>query len=319
MNALVIVLFIVGLALIAKGGDWFADGAIAIADHTGVPKALIGATLVSLATTMPEVVVSVVAVTSGSPETSVGNAIGSVIANVGLILAAAVLIHPLRGEGQAARVQVGSLIAVVLVLIVVARDLSISRNNGILLLLLMGAYFAIQLRIARQGGKENHPETASALDAPRDPGSKSMRRQIVLFVVGAVVVIVGSRLVVDNGISIARYLGIPELIVGLTLVSVGTSLPELVTSVTAALKRHTDLAAGNVLGASVLNVVFVLPVAALVQPLSLNVQTLRLDIPVALALIAVLAATLAWRGSVSRWVGGGMLAAYGAYVIYLFT
>lgn len=310
-----VALFALGLLVIAKGGGWFADGAVGVAAKTGVPKIVIGATLMSMATTLPEFTVSFIASLEGNSATAVGNAIGSTICNVGLILAIAVLIHPLKQ----AKIDLGPLIVALTALLLVgflASDYLITRVDAVVLLVLLAAFLSWQLRrilaMRRSGSAHNQDDAVDSL------AQMPIKRSLGLFAVGAVATVLGSRLVVANGIELARAMGVSELVIGLTLVSIGTSLPEFVASVTAARRGYTDLATGNILGANLFNLAWVLPGAALVRELPLDPQMLRIDLPVSLLLMASVGLGLV-RGSLRRGWGIAALVVYSGYLVYLFT
>lgn len=306
-----LILFALGLLAIIKGGDWFADSAIWFASYTKLPRVLIGATIVSLATTMPEFTVSLIASLSGSPDTAVGNAVGSTVANMGLILALAALIHPIVIKSRGFRINTVLMLAAAALIWILGRDKVLSAGDGVLLLLATLAYLGYQYWTAK-GGSEKAQEDGV------QPNRADLPKNVGLFLLGAVLVVVGSRLVVNNGVILAQLLGVPEIVIALTLISVGTSLPELVTAITAARKGHPDLSAGNIIGANILDFTWVLGGAALASPLPILDQTLRMDLPVSFLFGLVLLITFsARRHRMGRGIAIGLLAAYVLYVIRL--
>ena len=305
MNAL---MFLLGMAVIAKGADWFTDSSVSIAEVTHVPKAMIGATIVSLATTFPEFSVSLTAALSHQPQTAIGNAVGSTICNIGLILATVVLVRPMLIERGAVRAQGGFMIAAGAGIILLTLRGTLSRAGGLVLVAGLAAYVWFSVRGAlshRRSQRSQEPQAA----APKPLG-----REIRLFLLGAVCVVLGSVLLVKNAKILAEWLQVPELIIGLTLVAVGTSLPEYVTAVTATLKGHSELGVGNVIGANILNLVWVLGASALVRPLHLAHQTRVLDLPVMLLIMVLLVVMIATGSRLRRWEGAVLL---GVYVLYL--
>jgi len=305
------ILFVLGLLAIIKGGDWFADSSIWFASYTRLPRVLIGATIVSLATTVPEFTVSLIASLSGSPDTAVGNAVGSTVANMGLILALAALIHPIVITTRGFRINTVLMLAAALLIWLLGRDRTLSAGDGALLLVATLAYLGYQYWTAKNGDvtADEYVVRPSQADLPKNVG---------LFLLGAVLVVVGSRLVVNNGVRLAELLGVPEMVIALTLVSVGTSLPELVTAITAARKGHPDLSAGNILGANILDFTWVLSGAALASPVPIQEQTLHLDLPVSFLFgLVILVAFSMPRHRMGRGVALGMLAAYALYVARL--
>lgn len=309
-----IVLFVLGLLAIIKGGDWFADSSIWFASYTKLPRVLIGATIVSLATTMPEFTVSLIASLSGSPDTAVGNAVGSTIANIGLIMALAALIHPIVIKTRGFRINTVLMLAAAVLVWILGRDKVLSAGDGVVLLLATLAYLGYQYWTAKGGG--DTPDEDEDDDA--QPNRADLPKNVGFFLLGAVLVVVGSRLVVDNGVTLAELLGVPEIVIALTLVSVGTSLPELVTAITAARKGHPDLSAGNIIGANILAFTWVLSGAALASPVPILDQTLRMDLPISFLFgLAVLITFSVRRHRMGRGIALGILALYALYVIRL--
>lgn len=302
--------FVLGVLLITKGADWFTDGAVGVARVTGIPKVVVGATLVSLATTAPEFSVSVAAAWLGHPATSVGNAVGSTICNLGLILAAAALIAPVALDWKDVAPRGAFMIGLGVLLVLLARDAELDRTEGLALFALVPLYLWFGARRAKR------EKGADSGDAGEAAGGRGVGPP---FAAGALLVVAGSVLLVQNAAHLARAMGVPELVIGLTLVAVGTSLPELVTAVSASLRGHGDIAVGNVIGANVLNVAWVLGGASLVAPLGIDRQSFVLDFPVMLLMMALFAA-IAWRRrGVGRGAGLVLLCAYLCYLFLMFA
>lgn len=262
-------LFVLGLLLVLKGGDLFVDSSIAIAARLKIPRIVIGGTIVSLATTAPELVVSTTASYMGDAGIALGNAVGSAIANIGLIVGIAAILAPIVIDiADFRRRALWMLLSAVLVL-VFSWDFDLGRGSGIILFALAILYLslncirAIMERKKDEGGLENESSEKSI----------SLRKSIIMFFFGAVLVIVGSKLLVNSGIAIAEALKIPSLIIGLTAIAVGTSLPELVTAITSAKKNVADLSIGNIMGANVLNLTFITGASAIIRPLTIDLFT----------------------------------------------
>lgn len=319
--------FCIGLAVIIKGGDWFVEAAVWMADATGIPKVVIGGTVVSLATTLPEFFVSSIAAARGHAEMAVGNAVGSVICNTGLILALSVFFSPIKFDRKLFLVR--SLLAVVSLgtFWALGIDKQVDRGEALLLVGLLVLYIAVNLVQINRRAREGSSMTSGESD-------RRIQREIAKFIGGSLFIVAGARLLVDNGTLLAFALGIPEGIVSLTLIALGTSLPELATAVTALSKGHKSIAVGNVLGANTLNMTFVLGLSALFsekglvlasRPLQLfgrtweaAAQTLVVDLPAALGLSGLVLAVGMFSGGLGRKTGGSLLALYMAYLALLY-
>lgn len=311
---LIAVIFLGGVILIVKGGDWFVDAASWIAEVSGIPKLIVGATIVSLATTLPEMLVSAMASLQGKTDMAVGNAVGSVTANLGLIMAVSVICMPVRiRRGDYLLKSVLMLLAAGLVA-AGGRAGAVGLGHSVLLLAVFALFLYENLRCAyrslRCGGAG---DMSIFRPAPR---KREIALQCVKFTVGAAAVLVGADLLVDSGSALARLAGVSERMIGVTIVAVGTSLPELVTTVTAIAKRQSALSIGNILGANILDLTLILPVSALVSGKALPISPVSaaLDLPACLlvGILAVVPAMLSAR--FRRWQGAAMLAVYGAYL-----
>lgn len=282
--------------MIIPGANLFTGAAPDLARRTGLPPVVIGATVVSLATTLPELSVSVYSAVKGLPGIAVGNVVGSSIFNLGAILGVAALICPMAAGTGGLRREGLSLLAAGALFALVAGDGSVSRLEGLALLAVLAWY------------------VRGAAAAKGTPAPSSGRAPLARFLLGAAAVIGGSRLVVDAAADLARRFGIPEVIVGLTIVAAGTSLPEFVTAVVCGLRGKSDLGLGNLIGATLLNLTLVTGGAALARPLSVSPAGLRLDI---LFLFAVAGVALAagMRGLVGRGTGLVLVAAYLLYLL----
>lgn len=308
--ALTVFLFALGVLLIVKGGDWFVDSAVWIAEVTGVPHFIIGATIVSLATTLPEMIVSVMAAIDGKVDMAVGNAVGSVTANTGLILAISVLCIPgIVQRKQFNRKAVLLLLSVVVLLILSALN-RVDLGFSLILVALFLLYLADNVRSAKA-------ETAGQNRASFQ--KKELPKRLLFFALGIAGIVIGARLLVDNGSALARLMGVPENIIGLTFVAIGTSLPELVTTITAILKKQSSLSVGNIVGANIIDISLILPVCTAVYggTLPVNPQTFTLDLPVCLAVTSLALIPTMVTGKFRRWQGAALLVVYLAYLMVM--
>lgn len=309
-----IILFSVGLVCLIKGGDWFVDGAVHIAHRFRLPELLIGATVVSIGTTLPEVMVSATSALGGHGEIAYGNAIGSVICNAALIAAITITARPGRTDPKTLRTPVFFFFAAAALYAGVAYTTGyFSRWIGIALLLLFLFYMAVTIRQIKN--------TAAAASSGGNSAEGSALRDAGLLAVGAGLIAVGAKLLVDNGILIAQALGVPESVIALTFIALGTSLPELVTAITSLAKGHGSLSLGNIVGANLFNLVLVsgvsVTLAPFVVPQSASIAgknaSLVLDLPVMLLVMLVLTVPALVRGKLSRGQGIALLAIYAAF------
>lgn len=325
-----VLLFIVGLVLLIKGGDWFVDGSTGIAHRFGVPELLIGATVVSIGTTLPEVMVSATSALSGHGEMAYGNAIGSIICNTALIAALTIAIRPGKVDRGALKLPVIFFFGAAAIYVGVAYAAgAFSRVVGGVLLAIFACYIALSIWNLRKQTADVNPaaEEASAEDAiPQASSAKTLVKDILLLVIGAALIAVGADLLVDNGTIIAEKLGVPESVIALTFIALGTSLPELVTAITALVKGHSALSLGNIIGANLFNLVLVSGVSTLLSPFSLPVSkvvmgmnaSLVVDIPVMLCVMALLVVPALIRGKLARWQGILLLGIYAAFSVSQF-
>ena len=314
-----VLLFIVGLLFLIKGGDWFVDGASALARRFHLPELLIGATVVSIGTTLPEVMVSTMSALSGHGEIAYGNAIGSVICNAALIAAITIAVRPGRVDPKTLKTPVAFFFAAAAIYCIAAYVFGrFTRVMGIIMLAVFVAYMAanvLQMKNTPAGEQE-----ASEEEMP-------LAKTLILLVLGAVLIAVGANLLVDNGTLIAQALGVPESVIALTFVALGTSLPELVTAVTSLAKGHSDLSLGNVVGANVFNLVLVSGMSVTLAPFTIPQSatlfginsSLVLDLPVMLAVMLILTVPALVKGKLNRAQGILLLAIYAAFCAVQFT
>jgi cation:H+ antiporter len=305
-----------GLVLLFLGGSALVRGAVSVARRAGLSPLVIGLTLVGFGTSMPELLTSVDAALAGSPGIALGNVVGSNIANILLVLGLAALIYPMRVSSVAFRRDGALVMAASLICVGVFFVGEVGRVIGLLLLGLLAAYIVLMYREESKSGVGTAAHQAADSDKGRARPDK-LWIGIVALIGGIALTMAGARLMVGSSIALAEIAGLSETVIGLTIVAVGTSLPELVTSVVAAYRREADIALGNVIGSNVFNVLGILGVTVIVQPLTVPAELLGLDVWVMLAatVVLVIFAVSAWR--ISRWEGAVLLGAYGAYVGYL--
>ncbi len=313
--ALVIFLFLVGIVFIVKGGDYFVDAASWIAEVSGIPKLIIGATIVSLATTLPEMLVSVMAAAQGKVDMAIGNAVGSVTANIGLIMAISVLCMP----GKAKRkdyLRKSVLMLAAAMLVVLSGFLG---QMGIAVAIVMIVIFAIFMGdniLQAKSSMTTRTDSTREIERPR-PRRREIIVNIIKFAVGTIGIVWGADLLVDNGSELARFIGISERIIGVTVIAVGTSLPELITTITAIVKKESSLSVGNILGADIIDLTLILPVSALVsgQALPIASASAVLDLPACLLVGGVALIPTMFTQKFTKVQGVLLLSIYVVYMV----
>ncbi len=305
----------VGVAGLYLGGNWLVSGASRLARSLGVSALVVGLTVVAIGTSAPELLVSVSAALSGVSDIALGNVIGSNIANIGLILGISGLIYPISVHVTLLRREIPIMIMIAFAAYVLLSDGTVSRTDGLILLAAMVAFLTFVALSARkeQNIKHNIPEDEE--DAQFNPQSINRARELGRVGLGIVVLVLGAQFTVDNATNIARAIGISELVIGVTLVAVGTSLPELVTSVMAALKRESDIAIGNVVGSNIFNIVAILGTTAAIQPMNVQPQIIAFDGWVMLG-FSLLVLPFALNRRLERLEAFAFLGAYAVYVAY---
>ncbi|MBQ8556857.1 MAG: calcium/sodium antiporter [Clostridia bacterium] len=316
-----ILLFVLGLVLLIKGGDWFVDGATGIAHRFHIPELLIGATVVSVGTTLPEVMVSATSAVSGHGEIAYGNAIGSIICNTALIAAIIMAIRPAKVDKKAFLLPVLFFFGAAAFYVGVAVTTGyFSRWVGVILLAVFAAYMALLVREALKA-----PNQRAEVDEPHE--QREFGKDVLLLVMGAVLIAIGARLLVDNGTLIAQALGVPESVIALTFVALGTSLPELVTAITSLVKGHGALSLGNIIGANLFNLVLVSGVSVVLSPFAIPAgkmvggvnASLAVDIPVMFLVMGLMTIPALVKGRLSRWQGVALLGIYAAFCVFQFV
>jgi cation:H+ antiporter len=331
---------LLGLVLLVAGGELLVRGASGLATRIGMSSLVVGLTVVAFATSAPELAVTLGAVMGGEPGLAVGNVVGSSIANVLMILGSSAIILPLLVKVQLVRIDIPFMAALSVLFLLLAIDGGFSRVDGLILLVLLVLYIAVAIILSRRDGHVDDLRgpgasiaTASAgrvgqtarktgdtmTEAVEDVEARgSIGRDVVLVLIGVALLVVGANILVKGATGIATAFGVSDLIVGLTVVAIGTSLPELATSIVAVRRGQRDLAVGNVVGSNIFNIGAVAGMAAMISPTGLPVpeSALALDIPLMIAASVVLL-PLAFTGSViARWEGGLLVALYVSYLLY---
>ncbi len=320
-----VLLFFVGFALLIKGGDWFVDGSVGIARRFHLPELLIGATIVSIGTTLPEVMVSTQAAMQGNAGISYGNAIGSIICNTSLIAAITVSVSPGKVQPKSFILPTAFFFAAALSYAGVAWTLGrFTRWMGLLYL----AVFAVYMVLSVAQMKKNPALAEEGGEEASDAKERSFAIELLLLVVGAVAIALGARFLVDNGTKIAAALGVPDSVIGLTMVALGTSLPELITAITSLMKGHGSLSLGNIIGANLFNIVLVSGASIAISPFAIPAEktvlgginsSLVIDLPIMLAVMAILCLPALKKGELKRWQGITLLCIYAAFTVYQFV
>lgn len=294
----------IGFVMLVKGSDWFVDGASSIATKFGIPQLVIGLTIVAMGTSAPEAAVSITAAFHGNADITIGNIVGSNILNILIILGICGLISPMIVQKSSILVDIPVTIAITLVLLWLGWDGTISRVDGIILQLLFFAYLAY-LFISMKKNK-------NASDSCEVPREMPVVKSLIFLVVGLVVIVLGSRFAVDAASAIARILGLSERFIGLTIVALGTSLPELFTSAMAALKKNSDIAIGNIVGSNIFNILMVVGLSGLIIPVPF-VADFRFDTIVAVYAAVLLLVLALPKRKLFRLSGLLMLISYAVY------
>lgn len=316
-----VLFFALGLVLLIKGGDWFVDGATGIARRFRLPDIIVGATVVSIGTTLPEVMVSTTGALLGQGAMAYGNAIGSIICNTALIAAISVTCNPGLVNVKTMKMPVFFFFTSAAVYCLAAYGLgTFPRWMGIIMLAIFVVYLIANVRQGLRYPEETAQEAESAT-APR-----SLSMELVLLVIGAALIAYGANLLVEHGTIIAQKLGVPETVIALTFVALGTSLPELITTITSLKKGHASLGIGNVIGANVFNLVLVSGMAVTIAPFDVPVgklllgqnASLVLDIPLMLLVMLLLTVPALTKKRLSRWQGITLLCIYAAFCAFQF-
>ena len=298
-------LLLVGFILLLKGADFFVDGSSSIAKILRVPSIVIGLTIVAMGTSAPETAVSITAGLAGNSDLSLGNIVGSNIFNLLMVIGVSALLRPITTPKDMLKRDLWWNIAVSAGLVILLLDFKLSRLEGILLLIGMAAYLFVVIRGALR--ERTDAESIRTLSVPRS----------ILYIIGGLIAIIfGGNLVVDNASLIARSLGMSDTLVGLTIVAIGTSLPELMTSIVAARKNEVDMALGNAIGSNVFNILMVLGIASAISPISIITENI-IDLCVLIAFTVCVWIFAGSKKKIGRVEGFCMVALYAAYAVYI--
>lgn len=305
-----LLLLVLGFVLLMKGADWFVDGAASIADRLGIPQLVIGLTIVALGTSLPEAAVSISAATKGSAEITIGNVLGSNIMNVLVILGLTAVVCAVPVQKSTVRYEIPFTILITALLAMLGLwDNQVSRVEGVILWVFMILYLLYLLKMAKSGKSLVEEEK-------KDEKRKPVWFLLIMVVVGAVMIVFGSDVTVKAASAIAQIFGMEERFIGLTIVAFGTSLPELVTSVTAAIKQKPDIAVGNIVGSNIFNILFVVGSTALITPVAYSANFL-VDSIVAVAAVVLLLLCVIKNKRLGRIGGILMLLGYAGYFAYI--
>ncbi|MCF6156850.1 MAG: calcium/sodium antiporter [Candidatus Brocadia sp.] len=310
-----IVLFFAGLGGLYFGAEWLVRGASRFARSFNIKPVVIGLTIVAFGTSTPELVTSVVAGMKHLSDIAMGNIIGSNIANIGLILGLSALIRPLNIDMKLISREMPIMVGISGLLYFMGWDGTLSRLEGGILLGGILAYTSYVYRVALKESNSIEQEYEEFIETAYD---NTIKKDIFLIVIGLAALIAGAHFLVHSAIYIARVVGISELVIGLTVIAVGTSLPELATSMIAAIRKESDISVGNVLGSNIFNILAVLGVASMIQPLQVNAASLIVDMPVMLLFSIFLIPLITWKFVLTRGQGLLLLIGYGIYVLWLF-
>ena len=301
-----IVLLALGFVMLVKGADWFVDGSSAVARRFGIPQLVIGLTIVAMGTSAPEAAVSITAALQGNAEITIGNIVGSNILNILIILGLSSLLSSLAVAKSTIRVEIPFMILITGVLLLQGLDGEISLLDGIVLLVLFVVYLGYLFWMAKKGQEEVQEEAKQ----------HSLLHDLVFMVVGLAIIVLGSKVTVDAATKLALAIGVSERFIGLTIVALGTSLPELFTSVAAARKGNADIAIGNIVGSNIFNILFVVGLSGLIVPVPF-VEGFVIDTIVAIAAGVLLGLCCLRKSKLVRWHGVVMLLGYAAYFVWL--
>ena len=313
MNTLAtnVLLLGMGVGVLYFGAEWLVRGATRLAGALGVSPIVIGLTVVSMGTSAPELVVCLVAALRGNPDLAIGNVMGSNLANIGLILGLTAMVRPLEVAGRVVSREIPIMIAVTVLLFPLFMDGSLGRGDGFILLMVLGLYL---LFINRAVGSETAAVTG---EFEVGVSAKTIGSSLALILGGSIGLVMGGRAIVMAAEFVAQAFGVPDLIIGLTVVAVGTSLPELATALVAAMRKESDIAVGNIIGSNIFNIAAILGITASVTPIAIAPHIVRAELPAVLALSILAFPVTRMAHRVRRWEGAILLLCYAAAGFWL--
>ena len=312
-----IILFLIGFVLITKGADIFINCTVDIGKKTKISEIILGATIVSFATTLPELTGSLFASLDGHTTMSLGNAVGSIICNTGLVLGLVAFISPFSVDKKMFFSKSVLLLICVILLLLLGIDKSITQRDSIALLAMLVIYMYSNYRSVVEKGSKSRINNTSKVKGNNNLGE--WVKIVLLFALGLIMMVLGSRLLVDNGVIIAEWIGVPQGVISLTVIALGTSLPELVSSLTAIKKNHHAISVGNILGANILNIVSVIGISSIPNDIPILSQNMRIDFPFMIVLLLILILPTIKKNKLYRFQGLIMLIVYLIYIGILYT
>ncbi|MGL6025552.1 MAG: calcium/sodium antiporter [Vibrio sp.] len=311
-----VVLLFIGLAILVWGADKLVFGSAALARNIGISPLVIGMTILAMGSSAPEMMVSATAALEGKTDTAVGNVLGSNIANIALILGITAMVKPLSIGSAVIRRELPIMLGVTLIAGMILWDNYLGFYEGILLIGLFSVFILIMLQISRK--EQSHGDTLLDEQASEIPAGVNNRHALLWVIVGLILLPLGASMLVDNAVVIAKYFGMSDLVIGLTIIAIGTSLPELAASLAGALKGEDDMAVGNIIGSNVFNILAVMGIPGLLNPSLLSSQAMGRDFWVMLGVSLLLVAlVLGKRRQISRWEGALLLSCFIGYISYL--
>lgn len=322
---MIYVLLILGFVLLVKGADLFVDGSSSIARALHISPLLIGLTIVALGTSSPEATVSIIAAVEGNPGVAIGNIVGSNIMNITLVLGVAAFIYPIKVQNETIRKELPYTLLVSVVLLVLVSDIAlqgashnlVTRGDGLIILLFFVIFLYYIFEVAKRNRVKNKEETKKQVEeVEQEQVTTSWTKNILLTLGGLIGIIFGGELVVNNAVDIALSFGMSEALVGLTIVAIGTSLPELMTSVTAALKKESEIAIGNIVGSNIFNILFVLGTTAVIHPLSIE-SKLIVDVLIMILLTVAVLVFSRTSFKIGKYEGIFLVVSYILYTIFI--
>ncbi len=317
--AIQLLLLVLGFVMLVKGADLFVDGASGVATKFGIPQLVIGLTIVAMGTSAPEAAVSITAAFAGNADITIGNIVGSNILNILIILGISSLVYPLAVQKSTLIIDIPIVLFATLILYLLGFDGNISRVDGIIMLVVFIAYLAYLFGVAKKEKSAIDREKAGEITVNSQSDEVaakdiSLLKAILFTLIGLVLIVGGSKFVVDSATAIAKALGLSQRFIGLTIVALGTSLPELFTSVTAAMKKNSDIAIGNIVGSNIFNILFIVGLSGVVIPVPFA-QAFRFDTIISGIAAAALLAFCLPKKKLSRFAGVIMLVCYAIYFV----
>lgn len=308
--AIAVALFVIGLILVIKGGDWFVDSATWFAEATGIPKFIVGATIVSFATTLPELLVSVRGAMTGEAQLAIGNAIGSVTANTTLIMGLSLVAMAGTIKRKTLAVRGGLLLAAIIGLTLLSLSGELPMWSAFILWAIFLTFMGINLVNGKKAGID---------EIKIEYNKKEIPHRVIWFVVGITAIVLGAEMLVASATTIAKSMDISPTIIGFTVVALGTSLPELVTTLTAIRKKENSLSVGNIIGANIIDTTLILPLCAVINGTALDVAKVNLifDFPVCIAVCTIAIVPAVIQGRFRKWQGFALLGCYAVYMLLL--